>query len=138
MTMAKVLMETEPIVSSFTKKKDDKFNELVVLEESGQPLLTDSAKKAIDEKQINAQNGLPFGFYEYEDGGLDAILSYVEELKDEEIDISLPSISSSKKIRFKEEGKEAEMIELSEVLDYQDSKISSDALVILMETGIIK
>jgi len=138
-TMAKTLVETTPIFDKFNTDKDNKFNDLVQLDEEGNPVLKEEVQKSIEEGKIKPNQGLPFAAYEFEDDkGLETLLDYVEGLKEKEVSIELPSISLEKKIRIKEEGKDAESVPLEDLLDAPDSQVTTDSLVILIKAGILK
>ena len=138
LTIARCLKVTTPIALDFSDKKDEKFNSLVRVDEDGNPVPTEALKTALDAGKINPSDGLPFEAYEFESPeGIKELIDYVEELKKEEVTIKFPSVSLKKKIRLKDEGKEAENVILGELLEAPDSKITAEALLILMEAGII-
>lgn len=135
LTIARNAKKIKPIIEAFTEKKENKFNELVSLDENGAPVLSEPVKKMIDEGRLDPRNGLPFGAYSFEnENGLNDLEAYVLGLKKEEFDVFFVSVKLDKKI-ITEKG---EAVELSELLDTPESKITPNALVLLMETGIIE
>lgn len=139
MTVARNLLITTPIVDSFIIDKDAKFNDLVQLDEQGDAVLKEEVVKAIAEGKINPQQGLPFGAYAYESNeGLEELIAFLDVRKEEEKeDITFIPISLSKPIRLQKDEKEVELVPLSDLLEAPDSLVTSDAIALLMEVGIL-
>lgn len=138
MTTARNLLLTTAVFDTFVAARDSKFQELVRIDESGNAVLIKSVQDALNDGSLTSGNGLPFGAYEYEEAeGLSTMIDYLEELKAEEVDLELTPISMSKLIRIKKTDKEVELVPLADLLEAADSKITSNALSLLLEVGLL-
>lgn len=138
MTIARNLTKTEPIAAKFIEDKDEKFNSLVAIDSKQEPVILDEIKEIIKEGKIDPKQGLPFGAYEFDSPtGLKELVAYLEVCKDEEVEFNPSTISQSKLIRLQKDDKEIELVALSDLLEATDSKITANALRILIEAGIL-
>lgn len=138
LTIARNLKKTEPHFNKFNEQKDNKFNDLVQLDSEGNPVVSDEFKKIIEEGKLNPAQGLPLAAHVFEsEDGLKELNEYLEAIQKEEVELEVVSISLSKQIRIPKDEKEVELVPLAELLEAPDSLVTSDALVILMDSGIL-
>jgi len=133
LTLARNLQVLAGVEKEFSDARNDKFQELVLLDKSGEPVLDPVAKKAVEEGRLPANVRLPFASYKYEDkDGAKQMAEFVEELQKEEVDVKLIPIRLQKQIKVGEE-----KMTLEEYLDSVECKIDSNALSLLLESGIL-
>jgi len=132
--VAKNLKEFKPIVDSFNTEAENKFNELVVLSENGDPVISDRAKEAFKKGALNASKGVAYECFEYEKGvdGLKELKSFIAEKESEEVEVNISSIELSKKIRLEKSESTVE-----ELLSEPAVTLSHSVVAMLMEVGII-
>lgn len=138
LTSAKNLNILGPIVASFEESKNKKWQALVELDEQGLPKITSETKDAIKNKQLNPSQGLPYQCYVYKtDAALKELETYINKLREDEVEVKLLSEDLKKDIKVSGD-KGIESMVLEEYLNSPISKIGSQELSILLETGILK
>jgi len=137
LNIARNLLVTTPIIESFIKNKQDKFEELVSVDENGEPVKTNEAIEAIKAGKINEAYGLPYASYVYgEENGLSILQKFIEDEQEKDIDIKFVSLKLTKKVQVKDKDT-TKIVSLEEYLESVESVISSDHLAVLLEAEIL-